>query len=382
MDNIKTFFKSYSKELKIIFISFIFTRLIFMLMLFIGYHYLPKGQDIYENVHRALDIIFQFNDAGIYPHIAQNGYSGSYYAFAPLYPLAIKYLSPLFLGSYQWTGFFISNISFIFVMILLFYYLISYIGKTASMYAVISLIVYPASHYNSIGYTESLYFLMVLISILSYKNKDYMTASIFCGLSVLTRITGLALLAGYGLDMLITYIKEKNYNKKTIILLLKKGLTFLAVVMAIYGLWLVYMYAKTDNAFYFLEAQKTWSRETPSPLIIPFIIKLFIRIFTHPALRTALEFLCPITMLVLSILSIKKVPIYFSFYSIFTILMPLSTSSTWSLTRLPMVALAAYATIGIKAEKSKIFRIVWFLISFALFVIFTSTMGQLRATFI
>ena len=62
--------------------------------------------------------------------------------------------------------------------------------------------------------------------------------------------------------------------------------------------------------------------------------------------------------------------------------MPLSTSSTWSLTRLPMVALAAYATIGIKAEKSKIFRIVWFLISFALFVIFTSTMGQLRATFI
>ena len=108
MDNIKTFFKSYSKELKIIFISFIFTRLIFMLMLFIGYHYLPKGQDVYENVHRALDIIFQFNDAGIYPHIAQNGYSASFYAFAPLYPLAIKYLSPLFLGSYQWTGFFIS----------------------------------------------------------------------------------------------------------------------------------------------------------------------------------------------------------------------------------------------------------------------------------
>lgn len=69
MDNIKTFFKSYSKELKIIFISFIFTRLIFMLMLFIGYHYLPKGQDVYENVHRALDIIFQFNDAPIYTNI-------------------------------------------------------------------------------------------------------------------------------------------------------------------------------------------------------------------------------------------------------------------------------------------------------------------------
>ena len=62
--------------------------------------------------------------------------------------------------------------------------------------------------------------------------------------------------------------------------------------------------------------------------------------------------------------------------------MPLSTSSTWSLTRLPMVALAAYAFIGIKSEQSKIFRIVWFSISFVLFVIFVGTMGQLRATFI
>lgn len=62
--------------------------------------------------------------------------------------------------------------------------------------------------------------------------------------------------------------------------------------------------------------------------------------------------------------------------------MPLTTNSTWSLTRLPMVALSAYAFIGIKSEKSKVFRIIWFLISLTLFVIFTSTMGQLRATFI
>lgn len=250
------------------------------------------------------------------------------------------------------------------------------------MYATIALIIYPASHYNSVPYSEALYFLMILISIISYKNKDYMIAAIFCGLSILTRINGIALLAAYGLDMLVNYIKQKNYNIKSTSQLIKNGISFLVVVMALYGLWLVYMYAKTDNALYFLEAQKTWSRETPSPLIIPFIIKLFIRIFQYPALRTTLEFLCPITMLIFSILSVKKMPIYFSFYSIFTVLMPLTTNSTWSLTRLPMVALAAYAFIGIKSEKSKVFRIIWFLISLTLFVIFTSTMGQLRATFI
>ena len=382
LENIKNFFKLNSKELKIIFVSFIFTRLVFILVLAIGYYYLPKGNDLNPHITKLNDILFRFADALSFNSIAKNGYYSTYYAYAPLYPFLIKYLSPLFLGSYEFAAFFITNISFIFVMILLFYYLISYIGKTASMYAVLGLIVYPASHYNTICYSEALYFLMVLISVLSYKNKDYMIAALFCGLSILTRINGIALLAGYGLDMLINYLKERNYNFDSIILLLKKGLSFLAVVMAVYGLWLVYMYAKTDNAFYFLEAQKAWSRETPSPLIIPFIIKLFIRIFQFPALRTTLEFICPMTMLILSILSIKKVPIYFSFYSIFTILMPLSTSSNLSLTRLPMVALAAYAFIGIKSEQSKKFRIIWFSISFVLFVIFVGTMGQLRATFI
>lgn len=383
INRIKNFFTSNSKELKIIFISFIITRLVFILVLSIGYYYLPKGNDLNPHITKLSDILFRFADALAFNNIAKNGYSAiEYYAYAPLYPLMIKYLSHLFLGSYEIAALFITNVSFIFVLILLFYYLISYIGKTASMYAVLGLIVYPASHYNTICYTEALYFLMILISILSYKNKDYMLASLFCGLSILTRINGLALLAGYGLDMLINYIKNKDYNLDSITLLLKRGLSFLAVVAAVYGLWLIYMYAKTDNAFYFLEAQKSWSRESPNPFIIPFIIKLFMRIFQYPALRTALEFICPITMLILSILSIKRVPIYFSFYSIFTILMPLTTNSTWSLTRLPMVALSAYAFIGIKSEQNRVFKIVWFLISFVLFVIFVGTMGQLRATFI
>ncbi|MEI0565129.1 hypothetical protein [Brachyspira pulli] len=222
LKNIKEFFISNSKELKIIFISFIITRLVFILVIAIGYYYLPKGNDLNPHITKLSDILFKFADALAFNNIAQNGYSGISYAYAPLYPLLIRCLSYLFLGSYEIAALFITNVSFIFVLILLFYYLISYIGKTASMYAVLGLIVYPASHYNTICYTEALYFLMVLISVLSYKKKDYMIASLFCGLSILTRINGVALLAGYGLDMLINYLKEKNYNFDSIILLLKK----------------------------------------------------------------------------------------------------------------------------------------------------------------
>ena len=74
MNNISSFFKTYKKELTTIFLFFIATRIIFALMLNIGYYYLPKGYDVYDNVHKPLDIIFQFNDISNFLYIAQNGY--------------------------------------------------------------------------------------------------------------------------------------------------------------------------------------------------------------------------------------------------------------------------------------------------------------------
>ncbi|WP_300365071.1 hypothetical protein [Brachyspira sp.] len=142
------------------------------------------------------------------------------------------------------------------------------------------------------------------------------------------------------------------------------------------------MYAKEGNAFYFFESQKAWDREVPNPFIIPFVIKLLIHIFQYPSLRTFLEFLLPMVMITFAIFSINKMPICFTVYSIFTIIMPLTTGSTWSFTRLPMVALAAYTFVGIQFEKNKIFKIVYFLIYFVLYIIFSGTMGQLRGTYI
>lgn len=378
------FFKENKKELKIIFFAFLLTRIVFILALIIGYYFLPKGYDDYPKIKWVGDIVFEFNDASAYPNIAENGYgkSGSIFAFSPLFPLAIRLVSPIFSGSYDLSALFIANISFITSLLLLYKFLLKFISKKASMYSILALIVYPASHYNSIGYTEGFFLLLALISMTEYQNKNYLTASLFCGLSILTRITGVAILAGYGIDMLIKFIKNKDYSMKSIGQLLKLGLSFLAVTMAIYGLWILFMYMKTGDALYFLEAQKTWGRTTPNFLIIPFLTKLFMRVFQFPALRTLLEFLIPVIMLIFSLLSYKKLPVFFWFYSAFVIIMPLTTQSTWSLTRIPMLALSAFVFVGLKAEKSKKFKITWFIISFILFVIFTGSMGQLRATYI
>lgn len=376
-----SFIKDNNKELASIFIIFIVSRIFFIICLYVGFYHLPnKGT---YNINSISDIFFKWNDAVHYLDIAKNGYTDlHHYAFAPLYPLSIKFFSFIFLGSYELAGLFITNISFIFFIILFYYYINFYISKEASLYSVIALIIYPASNYNTILYTESLFLLNTIISLISYKHKEYMISALFCGLSILTRVNGIALLVGYGIDMLIIYIKEKDFTLKSVLILLKEGLSFLAVVLAIYGLWLIFMYAKSGNAFLFLEAQKLWNRETPNPFILPFIFKLFLNIFKYPALKTFLEFFLPMMMIIFSIFSIRKLPICFTVYSIFTIIMPLTTNSLWSLTRLPMVALAAYTFVGIKSEKNKIFKIIYFLISFILYIIFSGTMGQLRGTYI
>ena len=377
-------YKENKKYIDTIFLAFLFTRIVFVLMLIIGYYLLPKGNDYYPNVKWFGDIVFQFCDAAVYPSIAENGYGAPnhLFAFAPLFPLVIKAFSVIFFGNYPLTALIISNIFFIISILLLYKLLLNFLDKKSSMYSVLALIVYPASHYNSIGYTEPLFLMITLISMTEYKDKNYLTAALFCGFAMLTRITGVALLAGFGLDMLINFIIKKEFSTKSIRSLLKLGLSFLAVTMSVYGLWIMFMWMRTGDGLYFLEAQKHWGRTEPNFFIIPFVIELLIRVFKYPAIRTTLEFLIPMIMIIFTILVYKKIPVYFWFYSVMVIIMPLTTASTFSLTRLPMLALASYVFIGIHAAKSKKFRIIWFFASFVFYVIFTGTMGQLRATFI
>lgn len=377
-------YKENKKNIDTIFLAFLFTRIVFVLMLIIGYYILPKGNDYYPNIKWVGDIVFQFNDAAIYPNIAENGYGtpNSLFAFAPLYPIIIKAFALIFFGNYSLAALVVSNICFIISILLLYKLLLNFLDKKTSMYSVLALVVFPTSHYNSIGYTEPLFLMITLISMTEYKDKNYLTSALFCGLAILTRITGIALLAGFGLDMLINFLIKKDFSIKSIRSLLKLGLSFLAVTMSIYGLWIMFMWTRTGDGLYFLQAQKNWGRTEPNFFIIPFVIELFIRVFKYPSLRSALEFLIPTIMLIFTIRVYKKVPVYFWFYSIMVIIMPLTTGSTFSLTRLPMLALASYVFIGIHAAKSKKFRIIWFFASFVFYVIFTATMGQLRGTFI
>lgn len=331
--------------------------------------------------------MLNYHDTPYYTRIAENGYDyDKIYAYFPMFPLIMRYTALLFGGSYAVAGIVISNIFFIFVIFMMFYYISGFLSKTASVYGVLGRIFFPLSHSNSIAYTESTFLFFVLVSLIAYKKENYMISSLFCGFSMLTRITGAALLAGYGLDMLITYIKNKDFSFDSLLKLLFKGLGFLAVVTAVFGLWLVFMYAKTSDAFYFFEAQRIgWGRVKPSLFIISIIVDLLIFAFSRPALSYTSWAISTMIMLCLSIVSIKsvkKLPICFWGYSLFALIMPLTTPIYVSLFRYSMLALSAYTFVGVKSEKSKVFRNIWFTVCFILYVIAVGNMGQGRGDFI
>lgn len=102
-----------------------------------------------------------------YINIAKNGYTSDLlYAFFPLFPLTIK-LFHFIIPSYKICVLLLGNI-FSFLSVLVLYNLIKdYKNK---FLIIISFIFSPILIFTSIGYTESLYLLLTILSFYLYKH--------------------------------------------------------------------------------------------------------------------------------------------------------------------------------------------------------------------
>ena len=109
-----------------------------------------------------------------YIFIARDGYAQYEQAFFPLYPLLIKFLTPLFFNNQLLTGLIISNVSFFLGLILFYKYLklISSdlptvaLAKAGSIrfnpiLSILFLLAFPTSFFFGAVYTEGLFFFFV-----------------------------------------------------------------------------------------------------------------------------------------------------------------------------------------------------------------------------
>jgi len=290
------------------------------------------------------ELIFR-NDSGWYKDIAEKGYPEirekkligysykdeyhqSAWAFFPAYPYTNRIIMKAFNTDY-YDAAFISSILFSGIATILLFLLSLYIleDKKTAMYISAFFLVFPFSYYLSMMYTEALYICLVLGAFVSVKkNKKILLALLLIPL-ILVRPNGIIIL----IPLYLFYLEQNNimfrwkidFNK----LLLRKNilnsLYFLTAPLA-FALFCYYQYLMTGYYNAFSIAQAGWYRTFMFPLFAFFRDGFF---------PTQFNSVYTIILIVLSILSWKKLPISLNIFIWLNILLPLTSGSVTSMHR-------------------------------------------------
>jgi len=112
--------------------------------------------------------------------------------FYPLYPWVVRAFS-FVIQDYLISAFIVSTIASLATAIL-FYRLVTHeYSKELAQRAVWFLFIFPTSYFLHIGYTESLFLMLALGSVLAARKQLWLLAGILGALTCLTRVNGLVL---------------------------------------------------------------------------------------------------------------------------------------------------------------------------------------------
>jgi hypothetical protein len=227
-------------------------------------------------------------DGIYYVSIARHGYSQYEQAFFPLYPLLIKFLTPLFLNNQLLTGVIISNVSFLFGLYIFYKYLKLIVpnNQQFNYLTIIFLLIFPTSFFFGAVYTEGLFFFLLILALYFLKKEKYLFVVIFAFLASLTRLVGMFLI----IPILFHFIQKSHLrqgfggrakikNFLYFILNTKYLILILAPLIGL-GAYCFYLWQTTGDPFFFLTSQPVFGANRSSHLILlPQVYWRYFKIF-------------------------------------------------------------------------------------------------------
>lgn len=157
-------------------------------------------------------------------------------AHFPLYPFFIRLFKEIRLfGNYLHSMVFV-NLLFTILLACFFYFLLKKIQLTKNPLFLSALFLFLPRFLvvRSIGAPESLFILLILVSLYFFEKEKYFWAGIFGGLATMTKTPGILLFFAYLLVILENFIKTKKFNLRYLFLfLIPSGL------LAVFGLYAV-----------------------------------------------------------------------------------------------------------------------------------------------
>ncbi|MGH9871900.1 MAG: mannosyltransferase family protein [Pyrinomonadaceae bacterium] len=261
------------RSARVAFCTFALTRIvIFIILVFTGqmrYPPDPFSQDIQDSslslkhvaVARILRQEAEVADVNWYKSIATGGYEREAFentrhhnwAFFPLFPLLWRAASWL-TGELLLTGMLLSNLFFLFALILLHKTALAFGLETAAAdRTIFYLAIFPVSYFFALPLTESLFLLLTTGSLLSAKRERWWLAGLLGALASATRSTGVLLLPALAVLYWQTY---RHFWPP------RKSILALALIPAGLVSFMIYLHTITGNALAFKDALSTWGRTT------------------------------------------------------------------------------------------------------------------------
>lgn len=326
-----------------------------LIIAYLGFVNFPHSEKFSDDFFKSLANW----DGGHYLGIAQYGYSEKFqYAFFPLYPILIKFLS-LLTQDYTLAALLISLVA-TFLSINIFFQLVSLdFGKKLAQDAVLWLLFFPTSFYLLTVYAEGLFFVLVVATFLFFRKNNLFLATIIAALASATRIEGLAVSLALILGVAQAYgINRKNWY------------VFLSPAGFIFYSW--YLFQNTGDPFYFIVAEKHWQRSLVVPGLgvwktIRVIVKEGVVATNFPALLDLLFAIFGLGMILRSLRFLH--PAYF-IYGLVSIVIPLMTSSLSSMPRFLLPIFPIFIVMALwQSQYVKLFFQLIFLLLLSAFTI-------------
>ena len=206
------------------------------------------GPELHE-LGWAVDVWARW-DSSFFLQIAESGYErAEQAAFFPAYPALVGLAGRLLLGHYVLAGVVVSLACALGAFVLLERLAEDRLGADGARRAVLYLAVFPTSLFLGAVYAESLFLLLALAAFALAERGRFLAAGVAAGACLLTRPTGLALLAG------VAVLAWPS----------ARALARLAVALPIGALYPLLLWRELGDPWAFARAQDLWHREL-SPL--------------------------------------------------------------------------------------------------------------------
>lgn len=366
----------HSNILLFIFLAFSLWQVLLIVLVPISFKVLPArerfmysggSENLSSNLFRG-----RANFNGIhYLKIAVDGYGLNQQSLFPFYPNLIKFIAPLFAGNVLISSLFISNLSFLIALFILYKLLRIDYEENAVKKTIFFLIIFPTSFFFGMSYSEGIFFLLLIGSLYCARKGNWLLAGIFGGLVSYTKLTGIMIFPALIFEWVDQTKKMNSFNK--ISKLLPTFLVFMGTMV-----YMKYLSTNYNDPFKFIHVQPFFGTEIISGKLI-LTYQVFFRYFKMVTTTKQdplyfavwLEFLTAVGFSFLLISAFfKKIRPSYLIFSVIGFLAPTLTGSFSSLPRYVLSLFPCFIVLGL--IKRKVITVILSIIFILLLIISTA----------